>query len=255
MKIISIKFVSNSNLMLLDSQLEILSKQLNISLEYLKRAKKNGTNRVWLEVLDNGEIGDVIANQYGCQVFIRPAYSDKVTMDELDRVKPVTNPKRQGEDKPEEPKHIKLDLSKIIRIRLTLDAKSLTKIAEQYGINPEFLLALKQDELKYIWIQLGEEICVCESFTDNPEDVNFSKEYLPMTLKQKKSILAKECEKTPKSKAKTKVEKVEEVVESVVVEEEPIEYQLDNILDKISATGMQSLTKGEKEFLNNISKG
>ena len=254
MKIISIKFVSNSNLMLLDSQLEILSKQLNISLEYLKRVKKNGAQRIWLEVLDSGEIGDVIANQYSGQIFIRPIFSDKVTIDQLNSVKPVTNPKRQGEDKPEETKHIKLDLNKIIRIRLTLDAKSLTSIAEQYSINPEFLLALKSDNLKYIWIQLGEEVCVCESFTDNPEDVNFSKEYLPMTLKQKKSILAKECEKTPKSKAKTKIQKVEEVVESVEVDEEPIEYQLDNILDKISATGMQSLTKGEKEFLNNISK-
>lgn len=252
MKIICIKFVSNSNLMLLDSQLEILSKQLNISFEYLKRAKKNGINRVWLEVLDNGEIGDVIANQYGCQVFIRPPYADKVTMDELDRIKPVTNPKRVGQDKPEELKHIEVDLSKIIRIRLTLDAKSLTKIAEQYGINPEFLISLKQDDLKYIWIQLGEEVCVCESFTDNPEDVNFNEQYLPMTLKQKKAILAKECEKTPKSKPK--VEKVQEVVESVEEDEEVIEYNLDDILDKISATGMQSLTKGEKEFLNNISK-
>ena len=122
--------------MLLDSQLEILSKQLNISLEYLKRVKKNGTQRIWLEVLDSGEIGDVIANQYGSQIFIRPIFSDKVTIAELNSVKPVTNPKRQGEDKTEEPKHIKLDLSKIIRIRLTLDAKSLTSIAEQYSINP-----------------------------------------------------------------------------------------------------------------------
>lgn len=237
--------------MLLDSQLEILSKQLNISFEYLKRAKRNGTDKVWLQVLDNGDI-DVIANKYGCQVFIRPPYADKVTMDELDRIKPVTNPKRVGQNKPEELKHIEVDLSKIIRIRLTLDAKSLTKIAEQYGINPEFLISLKQDDLKYIWIQLGEEVCVCESFTDNPEDVNFNERYLPMTLKQKKAILAKECEKTPKSKAK--VEKVQEVVESVDEDEEVIEYNLDDILDKISATGMQSLTKGEKEFLNNISK-
>ena len=251
MNILCIKFVSNSNLMLLDSQLEILANKHGISFEYLKRAKRNGVNKVWIEVFDDGEI-EVIANQYGCQVFIRPPYADKVTMEQLDSVKPVTNPKRQGQDKPEELKHIQVDLSKIIRIRLTLDNKALTNIAEQYGINPDFLISLKSDNLKYIWIQLGEEVCVCESFTDNPEDVSFNEQYLPMTLKEKKAILAKECEKTPKSK--TKVKKVQEVVESVEVDEEPIEYNLDDILDKISATGMQSLTKGEKEFLNNISK-
>lgn len=234
--------------MLLDSQLEILSKQLNISLDYLKRAKKNGTNRVWFEVLDSGEIGDVIPNQYGCQVFIRPPYADKVTWDELHRIKPVTNPKRQGQDKPKELKHIEIDLTKIIRIRLTLDDKSLTKIAEQYDINPEFLLALKQDELKYIWMQLGEEVCVGESFTDNPEDVSFNEQYLPMTLKQKKAILAKECEKVPKAKSKAQVQKVQEMTQSVEVDREPIEYNLDDILDKISATGMESLTRVKRNF-------
>jgi len=252
MKIISIKFVSNSNLMLLDSQLEILSKQLNISLEYLKRAKRNGVNKVWIEVFDDGEI-EVIANQYGCQVFIRPPYADKVTIEQLDSVKPVTNPKRQGQDKPEELKHIQVDLSKIIRIRLTLDAKSLTSIAEQYGINPDFLISLKSENLKYIWIQLGEEVCVCESFTDNPEDVNFNELYLPMTLKQKKAILNKECEKTPKGKSKPQPKEV--VVEKVTTKSKTKQLDLDSILDKISATGMQSLTAEEKEFLNNISKG
>ena len=252
MKIISIKFVSNSNLMLLDSQLEILSKQLNISFEYLKRVKKNGTQRIWLEVLDSGEIGELIVNQYSGQVFIRPPYADKVTIEQLDSVKPVTNPKRQGQDKPEELKHIQVDLSKIIRIRLTLDAKALTNIAEQYSINPEFLLALKSENLKYIWIQLGEEVCVCESFTDNPEDVNFNELYLPMTLKQKKAILNKECEKTPKGKSKPQPKEV--VVEKVTTKSKTKQLDLDSILDKISASGMQSLTAEEKEFLNNISK-
>ena len=252
MNILCIKFVSNSNLMLLDSQLEILANKHGISFEYLKRAKRNGVNKVWIEVFDDGEI-EVIANQYGCQVFIRPPYADKVTMEQLDSVKPVTNPKRQGQDKPEELKHIQVDISKIIHIRLTLDNKALTNIAEQYGINPDFLISLKSDNLKYIWIQLGEEVCVCESFTDNPEDVSFNEQYLPMTLKQKKAILAKECEKTPKGKSKPQPKEV--VVEKVTTKSKTKQLDLDSILDKISASGMQSLTAEEKEFLNNISKG
>lgn len=38
------------------------------------------------------------------------------------------------------------------------------------------------------------------------------------------------------------------------LEEECIDYELDNILDKISESGVDSLTRGEKEFLDNQSK-
>ena len=70
-----------------------------------------------------------------------------------------------------------------------------------------------------------------------------------------KDIKAVEVPKTPAQTKKTKLAKTNEV-SNVFIEDliGSVDLDVDDILDKISATGMASLTKRELEFLNNLSK-
>jgi len=153
-----------------------------------------------------------------------------------------------------------VNLNKVICISLKSHSDAqLDAIGATYDISHEYLLKAKSEGCKKVWLHIGGGVVIAGLDTDNMEDVYFSPEYLPMTAKIRKAVLAIKPVKTPKMPtwAKTKSTNVKvannvEVVE--VVETAEVELELDTILDKISASGMASLTKKELEFLKECSK-
>lgn len=248
MNIILIKFVSNSGLKLLDSQLEILSKTYPLPIDFLKRMKRNGITKIWID-LDTSE-GDLVAYESSGQIVIKAEYKGRVVESDLVKIKPVKNPKRVGKDEPEVELHIDVELDKIVCFRLSYDEGSLIKIAKVYGINPDYFISLKKNGCHMIWVQLGREEFVCTlEHSTNVEDIRFNKAYLPLTSRQRKAILSKDPIKPLRGKKKLNVTQKSETTVT-----EKVEYNIDDILDKISLLGMSSLTKSEKDFLDSFSK-
>ena len=255
MKIICIKLRSNSGLLLLDTQLEALSKKWNIYLPFLEYLKKQKCSKVWFEL--KVEDSSVVATEYDGCIFIDKVYTESVTEKQLQLIKPVVNPKRVGQDIQKEKKTIAIDLDKIVCISLKIPKDQLNIIAEYYGFNPDYLYSLKDGGCKKIWIQLYDEF-VCAVDTDNIEDVYFNEDYLPMTLNQRKGILKIQPVKIPDLK---KSSKIKQVVEEAAKElpDAPAKlrqkkFNVDEILDKISTQGIGSLTREEKDFLDSLGK-
>ena len=202
MKIICIKLRSNSGLLLLDSQLEILSKKWNIHLPFLEYLKSERFSRVWFE-LDSGEARSV-ATDHGGFIKIGKGYEGRVTVESLESIKPVANPKRIGQDKPKEKVTIPLQIDRIICINLKIPKDQLDIIADYYGFEKDYLYSLKDNGCKKIWVQLYTEF-VCAVDTNNIEDVYFNEVYLPMTLNDRKNILKIEPVKIPDLKKNKKI--------------------------------------------------
>lgn len=153
-----------------------------------------------------------------------------------------------------------VNLNKVICVSLkSHNEAQLDAIGATYNLSLDSLLKAKNDGCKKMWIHIGGGVVIAGLDTDNIDDVYFSPEYLPMTAKVRKAILAIKAVKTPKmpTKAKAKVDEVE--VDNLIditnlIEEAFSNLDIDAILDKISATGVASLTKKELEFLENSSK-
>jgi hypothetical protein len=158
---------------------------------------------------------------------------------------------------------MEINLKNVVCISLkSHNEEQLDAIGATYNISLESLCEMKNKGCKKIWLHIGGGIVIAGLDTDNAEDVYFSPEYLPMTAKMRKAVLAIKPVKTPKMPTwvklanQSKPEPIKEVkneIKSNVIEQEQ-ELDLDTILDKISNTGMQSLTESEKNFLINISK-
>jgi hypothetical protein len=138
-----------------------------------------------------------------------------------------------------------LNLNKIFCVSLkSHNYSQLEAISATYDVSFDFLLTAKSEGCKKIWLPIGGGIVIAGLDTNNMEDVYFSPEYLPMDSKTRKAILNIKPVKTPKmpsfAKTKKKVEKIK------------IELTVDDVLDKISAFGMSSLTKEELNFLKSF---
>lgn len=149
-----------------------------------------------------------------------------------------------------------VNLKNVVCISLKSHNESqLDAIGATYNISHEFLVKAKIEGCKKLWIHIGGGVVIAGLDTDNIEDVYFSAEYLPMTAKVRKAILAIKPVKTPKMPAFVKANKVADVeVTTKKVKKVKVELTLDGVLDKISACGMASLTKEELEFLKECSK-
>lgn len=255
MNIICIKLRSNSGLMLLDSQLKEISKKYNIPFDFLKPYKKERYEKIWIDAGDEG--GSIVASQFdGCKI-INSLYTGKVTTEYLNSVKPIKNPKRVGQDIPEEVVTIPIDLKSIICINLKIPQDQLDIISDYYGIESSYFASMKAGGTKKIWIQLGQTETVCYLDSDNLEDVVFNKSYLPMTSRQRKSILLIEPVKIPQlRKAAKEAKAIADGEVPVVVKKQKTQekFDVDEILDKISNHGINSLTPQEKKFLDSLGK-
>jgi hypothetical protein len=158
-------------------------------------------------------------------------------------------------------KAMNIDINKIVHLELrNKNGKKFSNtrvsfIADYLKVDGDFLIDLS-DKYKSIWYvsidktthlvyAIGADTCE-STYSFQPFNVEYS---------DVKDIKAVEVPKTPAQTKKTKVAKTNEV-SNVFIEDliGSVDLDVDDILDKISATGMKSLTKREVEFLNNLSK-
>jgi len=158
-------------------------------------------------------------------------------------------------------KAMNIDINKIVHLELRSkhgkkfsDAR-IKFIADFLSIDSDFLVDLS-NKYKSIWYAsidktthlvyaIGADTCE-STYSFQPFNVEYS---------DVKDIKVVEVPKTPAQTKKSKVAKTNEV-SNVFIEDliGSVDLDVDDILDKISATGMASLTKRELEFLNNLSK-
>jgi hypothetical protein len=119
----------------------------------------------------------------------------------------------------------------------------------------DFLIDLS-DKYKNIWYTSIDKTthlvyAICDDTYESPYSFQpFNLEYSDV-----RDIKSVEVPKTPTQTKKEKVVKTNEI-SNIFIEDliGDVDLDVDTILDKISATGMASLTKRELEFLNNLSK-
>ena len=154
-------------------------------------------------------------------------------------------------------KAMNIDINKIVHLDLrSKNGKKFSNtrlefIADFLSIDANFLIDLS-DKYDNVWLINGDvtslvyATCGVSAYSFQPFNVEYD---------VVKDIKAVEVPKTPAQTKKVKVVKTNEV-SNVFIEDliGSVDLDVDDILDKISATGMTSLTKRELEFLNNLSK-
>jgi hypothetical protein len=112
--------------------------------------------------------------------------------------------------------------------------------------HPDQILKLKEIEVVKIWIDVTSEYFV--AYQPKGGDIVVKPAYCPVSKREVKKLVTM----TPISvkKVKTTTQKtLESVTTQKVVSTSKIVLEVDSILDKISASGMNSLSKEELEFL------
>jgi len=169
---------------------------------------------------------------------------------------------------------LKFNIQNVICIPIkSMNEQQLFAVSETYTIAFTALMSFKKDGFEKIWLEKDGDYAIAfeidGEFSINPM-------YCPITKKNRDSILKVKPIKSPKMpkdersvgaykyylskgfdvKTKSLDRKVEYLdnVEDVEEINEEIILDVDIILDKISKLGVGSLSKEEKEFLDNKSK-
>ena len=158
---------------------------------------------------------------------------------------------------------MKFDINKVICISLkSHNDQQLKAISEVYKLDFTALVELK-DSASKIWAEInGDYVIAFVNKSDKDGQIVVSAKFCPITKKEKDALVKITPIKTPKMPKATRVAdtKVDNTVEvsNVFIEDLIAEFDVvldvDTILEKISATGMKSLTKAELDFLNSLSK-
>jgi len=157
---------------------------------------------------------------------------------------------------------MKFDINKVICISLkSHNDQQLKAISEVYKLDFNGLVASKEFSSK-IWVESGGDYAIAFITIAGDGKAVVNSKYCPITKREKDALLKITPIKTPKMSKATKVvdTKVDNTVEvsNVFIEDLIAEFDVvldvDTILEKISATGMKSLTKAELDFLNSLSK-
>ena len=157
---------------------------------------------------------------------------------------------------------MKFDINKVICISLkSHNDQQLKAISEVYKLDFDGLLKIKECSSK-IWVEAGGEYVIAFSVKSGDGTPEISDKFCPITKREKDALLKIAPIKTPKMPKATRVvdTKVDNTVEisNVTIDDLIAEFDVvldvDTILEKISATGMKSLTKVELDFLNSLSK-
>ena len=133
---------------------------------------------------------------------------------------------------------MKFDINKVICINLNAhNEQQLKSISEVYKIDFESLIKLKITASK-VWAESGGDWLI--AFVNKCDDYNrviIADKFCPITKREKESLLNIKPIKTPKMPKNVN-----------------IILDVDVILEKISASGIKSLSKEELNFLDNIPK-
>lgn len=153
---------------------------------------------------------------------------------------------------------MKFDINKVICISLkSHNDQQLKAISEVYKLDFNALITIKDCSSK-IWVEAGGDYVIAFVTVDNNVP-QVSEYFCPITKREKDALLKIQPIKTPKMPKAPRVDvKVENTVEvsNVTIDDLIAEFDVvldvDTILEKISDTGMKSLTKAELDFLNNL---
>jgi hypothetical protein len=152
---------------------------------------------------------------------------------------------------------MKFDINKVICISLkSHNDQQLKAISEVYKLDFDGLLKIKECSSK-IWVEAGGEYVIAFSVKSGDGTPEISDKFCPITKREKDTLLKITPIKTPKMPKAPRVENTVEVSNVTIddlIAEFDVVLDVDTILEKISATGMKSLTKAELDFLNSLSK-
>jgi hypothetical protein len=159
-------------------------------------------------------------------------------------------------------KAMNIDINKIVHLELRnnhgkkFSNTRLKFIADFLSIDFDFLVDLSEKYKKIWFISIDNTTHLVYALTADIYESAYSFKPFNLDYANVRDIKAVEVPKTPAQTKKAKVVKTNEVsnifIEDLIGDVEDLD--VDTILDKISATGMASLTKREVEFLNNLSK-
>ncbi len=128
----------------------------------------------------------------------------------------------------------------------TVNSSNIDRVSTMVNTHPDQILKLKEIEVVKIWIDVTSEYFV--AYQPKGGDIVVKPAYCPVSKREVKKLVTM----TPISvkKVKTTTQKnLESVTTQKVVSTSKIILEVDSILDKISASGMNSLSKEELEFL------
>ncbi len=128
----------------------------------------------------------------------------------------------------------------------TVNSSNIDRVSTMVNTHPDQILKLKEIEVVKIWIDVTSEYFV--AYQPKGGDIVVKPAYCPVSKREVKKLVTM----TPISvkKVKTTTQKtLESVTTQKVVSTSKIVLEVDSILDKISASGMNSLSQEELEFL------
>ena len=144
---------------------------------------------------------------------------------------------------------------KVVAISVNLSNDHLSVYSKKFNVDLDVLIEMRDvKKAKSVYLNLDGEYLI--GYRDKDNDLRPFPAYVQfIEQNHKKSFLYSlkplGTPKLPKAR-KTQVETVVETVSKKVVVDLPVILELDAILDKIGKYGINSITKEEKDFLDNL---
>lgn len=143
---------------------------------------------------------------------------------------------------------------KVVAISVNMSNDHLDVYSKKFNVDIDVLIEMRDvKKAKAVYINLECEYLICYKDKDNslvffPTYIQFIEQNHKKTFLYSLKTLG--TPKLPKAR-KPQVETLVETVKKVVVEL-PVVLEVDSILDKIGKYGINSITKEEKDFLDNL---
>lgn len=140
----------------------------------------------------------------------------------------------------------------------TLNGKSLDRVAESNNVSFESLEALKKEGVVKVWIDMSTDNRKFVAFLLKGEkNITVKPAYCPISKREIKALtnmspfVYTKVDKVVDTKVENQIEISDINIDDLIADFDVV-LDTDTILEKISATGMKSLTKAELDFLNNL---
>lgn len=161
---------------------------------------------------------------------------------------------------------LKFDIKKVICINIkSLNEQQIFSISENYFLSFEALVAIKKEGFEKIWVEISGDYLI--AFSTDEYNFTVAENFCPITKKERDSLLKLKPVKTPRIPKSDNCLKNYQFylnkgykIQTKSLDEKLIEihtskyFDVDTILDKISVSGIKSLTKAELKFLDEQSK-
>jgi hypothetical protein len=151
--------------------------------------------------------------------------------------------------------YLQFENDKVVAISVNLSNDHLSVYSKKFNVDLDVLIEMRDvKKAKSVYLNLDGEYLI--GYRDKDNDLRPFPAYVQfIEQNHKKSFLYSlkplGTPKLPKAR-KTQVETVVETVSKKVVVDLPVILELDAILDKIGKYGINSITKEEKDFLDNL---